>query len=66
MIHYIYAEDLDKFPTLRATMFNASVGLWELSEEAMTRMCNLSGIARDTARQWFNAGFSHDAHVYAA
>jgi len=43
-----------------------SVGLWELSEEAMTRMCNLSGIARDTARQWFNAGFSHDAHVYAA
>lgn len=43
-----------------------SVGLWELSEDALDRMCDLSGITRETARKWFNAGFSHNAHVYAA
>jgi len=43
-----------------------SVGLWELSEEALDRMCNLSGISRETSQKWFDKGFSHDAHTYAA
>ncbi len=43
-----------------------SVGLWELSEEALDRMCQRSGISRQTAKEWFNRGFSHDAHIYAA
>ncbi len=43
-----------------------SVGLWKLSEEALNQMCERSGISRTTARRWFNGGFSHDQHVYAA
>ncbi len=43
-----------------------SVGLWELSEDALERMCSRSGVSRATARKWFNGGFSHSAEVCAA
>jgi acyl homoserine lactone synthase len=43
-----------------------SVGLWELNEPALDRMCKLSGISRETSRSWFDNGFSHSAQVYAA
>jgi len=43
-----------------------SVGLWELSEDALVRMCERSGITRETSREWFNGGFSYDAQVNAA
>jgi len=43
-----------------------SVGLWELSEDALVRMCERSGITRETSKKWFNGGFSYDAQVNAA
>lgn len=43
-----------------------SVGIWNLSEDALNCMCERSGISRDTARRWFNGGFSHNEYVYAA